>query len=204
MNRPFILCPRALSHRAVSSALVTGLVALLAACGPSMEPGGIMTPEQRLQEEEMKAYEAEKAEKERGDDYSEPVETDEREEFDKKQAELEMKRASLSARTCVKVVEGAKATGVADVTVVFGNDGNVRDASIASPYADTPLGECVLNAYRSVIVPPFRESDFTLAWQLDFNPPPAAAEEDTFGDKKDDAKKDAKGEEKDAKKSTKK
>lgn len=163
-----------------------------------------MTPEQRLQEEEMKAYEAEKAEKARGDDYEVPAETDEREEFDKKQAELEMKRATLSARTCVKVVENAKATSVADVTVVFGNDGNVRDASIAAPYTDTPLGECVLNAYRSVIVPPFRETDFTMAWQLDFNaPPPSSDEEAAFGDKeKKDEKKE--GDKKDAKKSDKK
>lgn len=197
MNRTFAL---------LSPALSLSVATFLAACGPSMEPGGVMTPEQRLQEEEMKAYEAEKAEKARGDDYEVPAETDEREEFDKKQAELEMKRASLSARTCVKVVEGAKATTVADVTVIFGNDGNVREATIGSPYADTPLGECVLNAYRSVIVPPFRETDFTMAWQLDFNaPPPSSEEEAAFGEKKE-GDKDAKGgkteEKKDAKKSS--
>jgi hypothetical protein len=175
-----------------------------AGCGPSMEPGGVMTPEQRLQEEEMKAYEAEKAEAARGDDYDVPAETDEREAFDKKQAELEMKRASLSARTCVGVVEDKKKPeGVADVSVTFNNDGHVREATIGSPYTDTPLGECVLNAYRSVIVPTFSESEYTLGWQLEWNPPPS--EDETafgakMGDKKDDKDaKDSKGDKKDGK-----
>src|SRR5690606_38963206 len=101
----------------------------LGSCGPSMEPGGVMTPEQRLQEEERKAWEQEKAEKARGDHYDEPAETDDREAFDKKQAELEMKRASLSAQTCNKVVEGSKPTQIADISVTFGSDGKVRDAS---------------------------------------------------------------------------
>jgi hypothetical protein len=165
-----------------------------------MEPGGVRTPEQRLQDEEMKAYEAEKAEAARGDDYGEHVETDEREAFDKKQAELELKRASLSARTCVGVVENKKKPeGVADVSITFNNDGHVREATIGSPYTDTPLGECVLNAYRSVIVPTFREAEYTMGWQLEWNPPPSE-EESAFGAKEGEAgKKDDKGEKKDGK-----
>lgn len=196
-----------LSHARMSqSHLQLGLAGLMVfACGPSMEPGGVMTPEQRLQQEEMKAYEAEKAEAARGDDYDAPAETDEREEFDKKQAELEMKRASLSARTCVGVVEGTKKPeGIADVSVTFNNDGHVREASIGAPYTDTPLGECVLNAYRSVIVPTFRESEYTLGWQLEWNPP-KTEEEAAFG--KEDEKEESEGkkdEKKDSKKASKK
>jgi hypothetical protein len=174
-----------------------------------MEPGGVMTPQQRLDAEEMKAYQTEKKEAARDNDYSDAADTDEREEFDKKQAELEMKRASLSARTCVGVVEDKKKPeGVADISVTFNNDGHVREATIAAPYTDTPLGECVLNAYRSVIVPTFREPEYTLGWQLDWNPPPSE-EESAFGEKeggKDDKKDDKKDgkDKKDSKKSSKK
>lgn len=168
---------------------------VLSGCGPSMEPGGVLTPEQRLQEEERLAYEAEQREKENEANEVVPDAVEQEDEFDKKQAELEMKRASLSARTCVDVVEGAKGTkGVADITVIFANDGNVKDATI-SPHGDTPLGECVLNAYRGVIVPPFRESEFSFSWQLDFDAkPPAAAEEE--GDAKEGDKKKKKDEKK--------
>lgn len=162
----------------------------LTGCGPSMEPGGVKSPEERLQEEERLAYEAEQREKQNDANEIVPDAVEQEDEFDTKQAELEMKRASLSARTCVDVVEGAKGTkGVADITVVFANDGNVKDTSI-SPHGDTPLGECVLNAYRGVIVPPFRESEYSLSWQLDFEAkPPAPAEEEGDAEKGDDKKK---------------
>lgn len=168
---------------------ISSLVAtvLFAGCGPSMEPGGVKSPEDRIREQEQLAYEAEQREKQQGDDYLvEDADVDEREAFDQKQADLELKRASLSARTCGDVVEGDKPKGVADVMVIFQSDGNVREATIGAPYSDTQLGECVLNAYRAVIVPPFRETEFTVPWKLDFDAKPP--EEEKAEGKNKDAK----------------
>ncbi len=138
----------------------------LLACGPSFETDRVMTPEERLQEEERKAYEAELAAQKRGDDPGMEVEEDETEQFDKKGAKMELQRASLSAETCPEVVEGQHPKAMADLSITFVSDGSVKDATISPPF-EGDLAECILTAYKAVIVKPFREPEATVAWQLD-------------------------------------
>lgn len=136
------------------------------ACGPSMEPERVMTPEERLQQEEQKAYEAELERKKRGDTSDIEIEPEQAELFDKKGAEMELKRASLSASTCPDVVEGKHPKGVAEVSITFASDGSVKSASVAPPF-DGDLKECILTAYQAVIIEPFREPEATVPWKLD-------------------------------------
>lgn len=137
-------------------------------CGPSLEPAGVMTPEERIREQERLAYEQELAASQRGMDPSIELDEEEDKPFDSVQAKLELRRASGSAHTCVDVVQAENMPkGEADVTIVFGRDGGVRDVTLSAPFAGSPLEECVLNAYRAVIVPPFDQPEHTVSWRVD-------------------------------------
>jgi hypothetical protein len=157
-------------------------VALLfvAACGPSYGGQGVKTPEELVAEQEQLAAEQEQKEKEyEGAD--EETDLEKKAKFDKKQAELELKRAERSGETCPGVVTEEGPVGTAHVTLVFGNDGRVKDASIASPFADTLVGNCVLNAMKAVIVPRFTGAEETVEWEVHVE---AKAEKSDEGDKK--------------------
>lgn len=158
-----------------------------------------MTPEQRLREQEELAYKAEQKKKSHGDDGNYEVEEDEAEAFDKNQAEMELKRASLSAQTCGDVVESKDKKGVVDINIVFVSDGSVKEATIAAPYADGPISDCIRNAYEAVIVPPFKEQEYSMSWQLDLSGKKNADQEKSaklqkkiFGGKDDEEGKDDK------------
>lgn len=134
-----------------------------------------MTPEERLAEEEKAAYEAEQAEKKRRAEEGEVYEAEEpaAKEFDEHHAEMELKRATRNAESCTGVVTDAKERGEATVSLVFANDGSVRDARINAPFSDTKLGDCILNAYKAVLVPPFDGGDHPMSWDLTLSDPPA-------------------------------
>jgi hypothetical protein len=133
-----------------------------------------MTPEERLAEEEKLAYEAEQDRKKREAEEGTPV-VDEQptaKPFDQKQAEMELTRATRSAESCTGVVADAKERGEATVSIVFVNDGSVSKATVSPPFEGTPLGDCIVNAYKSVIVPPFDESNHAMTWELKLSDPP--------------------------------
>jgi hypothetical protein len=149
--------------------LLTGFGLLLAftGCGPSYGPTGIKSPEERIREQELLAYEEEKEAKKTPD----PIIPDEPEEevgeFDEEQAKLELTRATASAESCTGVVDTEKVRGDAEVGVTFQQDGSVSDATL-SQYADTATGKCALRAYKAIIVPPFRGSVKQMTWKLVF------------------------------------
>lgn len=151
--------------------LVTCLAALLlGACGPSYSGQGVKTPEERVAEQEQLEYESEQEKKARGDDDLATLDEQEDEdapgEFDEKQSKMELKRATRSAKSCPGVVTDEKQRGEATVTITFSGDGAVKDASITPPFDGTRLGECILNAYKAVIVPPFKGDAHVMDWQL--------------------------------------
>jgi len=142
---------------------------LVVACGPKLKTDRVMTPEERLQEQERLAYEAElEAQNNPQDSELDLEEEDEVKSFDEGQAEMELRRATLSAVTCPDVVEKAP-KGTGEIAVTWSHDGTVRDASINSPFAGSPIEDCVLNAYKAVIVPPFKESEYTMNWKVDLS-----------------------------------
>jgi hypothetical protein len=144
---------------------------LLIGCGPSYGGQDVKTSDEWLAEQEQIAAEQEKNKQDTGD-YGE-LETDEekRKQFDKKQAKMELQRATRSAESCPGVVgpqetPETKQRGSATVSITFQEDGTVKDATINSPFNDTPIGECVLNAYKPVLVPPYTGGDQIVDWDV--------------------------------------
>jgi hypothetical protein len=134
----------------------------------------IMTPEERLAEEEQKAYEAEQAEKKRRAEEGEPVpEEPAAKAFDEKHAQMELKRATRNAESCTGVVADSKERGEATVNIVFTNDGSVSQVRVSAPFDGTRLGDCITNAYKAVLVPPFDGGDHPMSWDLTLKDPPA-------------------------------
>jgi hypothetical protein len=144
------------------------LLGALAACGPSYGGQDVKTPEERLADEERLAEEQERKSKEHGG-YSGPVEEtdlEKKEKWDKKQVELELKRAARSAETCPASVTEDAPAGTATVSLTFGNDGHVKDSKISSPYEETAVGKCVLRAMANVIVPAYEGGEETVEWEI--------------------------------------
>jgi hypothetical protein len=67
--------------------------------------------------------------------------------------------AASAAMSC-KRPDGPTGSGTA--TVTFSPDGPVKSVSVSAPFAGTPVGQCVANAFRGAHVPPFSGSSFTL------------------------------------------
>ena len=153
-------CPRA-------AWTVLGLL-LLACGGPDRT---IMTPQERIAEQERLAWEDEQRAKER--EAQEPdtfTPEEEKKAFDEEQMERELVRATRSAETCTGVVK-TDHYGETEVTLTFEESGVVKDAQLEQPYADTPLGQCILRAYEAIIVPPYDGGDQIRSWKLEVKKP---------------------------------
>ena len=146
-------------------------VNLLLACGPSMEPDRVKTPDELIAEEEAKGAEqlANQRDNSAYDDAgSGETDEDKRRGWDAKQGNIEMHRAANSAESCPESVTEKAPKGMANITVTFGNDGHVKTATIAEPYGeDTAVGKCVLRAMKGIIVPSFQGGEQTLNWEID-------------------------------------
>lgn len=150
--------------------LVIGMfVAVSVGCGPSMKPDHVKTPDDIVAEQEAIAAEEEK--KHAGSsghyDTSGPTDEEQKRQWDQAYAELELRRASRSAETCPESVTEKAPKGRARVTLVFRNDGNVKNASLAEPYTDTVVGKCVLRAMNAVIVKTYEGPEKSLDWEVD-------------------------------------
>jgi hypothetical protein len=159
------------------------------ACGPSYGGQDVKTPDELIDEQERIAAEDEQKKKEHGDDTSyssEETDAEKKRKFDEKQMKLEMARATRSAESCPGVVaeleKKDKPRGDTRVTVTFQEDGTVKTASIPEPFDGTPVGDCVLRAYKAVIVPPFEGGDQIIDWDLSLKDQPK--ESDTKSAKK--------------------
>lgn len=149
---------------------------VLAGCGPSYDDRSIKTAQERIQEQERLAYEAELRRRSRpaatGANVEDP---DEPGAFDDKQADLELQRATRSAETCPEVVPGEKSPrGKTSVTLTFALDGSVASATIPPPFEGTRLGDCVLNAYQAIIVPPYAGERKVITWDVDLEKAPVS------------------------------
>lgn len=164
---------------------------LAVACGgASSDGGGVKTPDELIADQERLAEEQERKSKENQKFSSDlnPEETDleKKAEFDKKQAKLELQRATRSAETCVDAVaEKDQPRGTAKVSITFDNEGHVKTSTITAPFDGTPLGKCVMNAYNAVIVPPYEGPMATIDWDVDLTGQKSeAAEEEPKSKKK--------------------
>jgi hypothetical protein len=152
--------------------LILGMIGAAAvACGPSMEPDHVKTPDEIIAEQERLGGEQQKKAKQYDSyaDTSGPTEDEKKRQWDESYAELELRRASRSAETCPESVakEEKAPKGRAKVTLIFQNDGNVKDATIGEPYTDTVVGKCVLRAMGAVIVKTYEGPEKTVEWEID-------------------------------------
>jgi len=158
------------AHRRIVPATATLVLAAVwtAACGPSYGGQDAKTPDEVLAEQERLGEEQLKKQEEH--EYTGPVEESDMERkkpWDKRQAELELKRAARSAETCPGSVPEEAPKGTTTVNLTFGTDGHVKSSSIPPPYDDTPVGACVLRAMSSVIVPAYSGNEETVVWDID-------------------------------------
>jgi hypothetical protein len=136
-------------------------------CGPSYDDRTIKTADDRMKEQEQLAYEEELRARNKPASTGAAPEAEKPGEFDEKQAELEFQRATRSAETCPEVVTGDNVPhGKTAVTVTFALDGSVAAATIPPPYEGTHLGNCVLNAYQALIVPPYSGERKVMTWDV--------------------------------------
>jgi hypothetical protein len=149
--------------------MALGAAALGAAgCGPSYDEHSIKTADDRLKEQEELAYQEELRSRTKPEASGEVVEEAEKVGvFDDKQADLELRRATRSAETCPEVVTGDKVPhGKTTVTLTFALDGSVAEATIPPPYEGTRIGDCALNAYQAIIVPPYSGERKVITWDV--------------------------------------
>lgn len=57
---------------------------------------------------------------------------------------------------------------IASVEIVFMPNGHAEEAKLAAPHANTPIGECIKQTYKSAIVPPFKGDPVTVERKVDF------------------------------------
>jgi hypothetical protein len=154
--------------------LLISAALLVVACGGSQEEQ-IKSPEDRLNDQLALADEQNK----KDDEYNQrfaaaDTEAEQAAMFDKDNAEHELKRATLSAVTCPDTLppEDVKSykPGTAKLTVTFGNQGDVTDATIDPTYADTPVGRCVLVAIKAVRIKIFGGPPQSMDWSVDLPP----------------------------------
>lgn len=150
-------------------------------CGPSYGGQDVKTPDELVEEQDKLAQEDEQRKKQRGTDDvvgDEATDSEKKRQFDKKQAKMELQRATRSAESCPGVVyeqEGKEhPRGATKVTITFQEDGTVKQASIPSPFDEKPVGECVLRAFKAVIVPPYVGGDQIVDWDVDLKDQPKA------------------------------
>lgn len=152
------------------SRLVLALIGTaLIGCGPSYSEGqGAKSPDEIVAEQEALAAQQEKLGKDPSD-YAAPeaTEDEKQRQWDQHYAELELKRASRSAETCPESVTEKAPKGKARVTLVFQNDGRVKEARVGDPYAETTVGKCVLRAMEAVIVRTYTGPEHTVEWDVD-------------------------------------
>jgi hypothetical protein len=153
------------------------VVLAVAGCGPSYGGQGARTPDEYVAEQERLADE--QAEKEKDQPYlgeAEETEIEKKSKWDQKQAELELQRATRSAKTCPESLpeeEQKKVErGVAKLTLLFSNQGHVKQASLEPPHAETPVGKCILRAMGAVIVPAYEGPEQSVTWEVDLAPEP--------------------------------
>jgi hypothetical protein len=163
--------------------LCLAVATLVSACGPSYGGQDVKTPDQLVDEQDQIEAKDEANKKARGVDDSnvgsEETDAEKKREFDHKQVDLELKRATRSAESCPGVVAEQETKehprGDTRVSITFQEDGTVRQISIPSPFDGTPIGECVVRAYKAVIVPPYTGGDQIVDWDVSLKDEPKAA-----------------------------
>lgn len=158
----------------MKTAMISLGALLLVACGGSQNDAKIMTPEERLNQQLALAEEGQ--EDDGKWDEAETVD-EEQSRFDKEGAEHELKVASLSAVDCPNTFEKSQLAGyepgTATVSLVFENNGAVKDVTVSAPYSGTAVGDCVVRAMSAIHVEMFKGAAVPMTWEVELAEPKA-------------------------------
>ncbi len=161
--------PALISVRMMRAMLgAVAMTLLVSSCGVD-EHQDVKSADAWLAEQEKQGGQQLAEQKRNSSSATEPEETEDEKlrEWDEKQADLELKRAARSAETCPESVTEKAPKGTATVTLLFTNDGRVKESKINDVYAENAVGKCVLRALSSVIVPAYKGPEHTLEWEVD-------------------------------------
>jgi hypothetical protein len=83
-----------------------------------------------------------------------------RDDFDRQAVLSALQAAATAAQSC-RTPDGP--TGEGRIAVVFAGNGKVTSATVeSSPYAGTPVGDCIENRFLRVRIPPFSGTPITV------------------------------------------
>jgi aminoglycoside/choline kinase family phosphotransferase len=142
-----------------------------------MDGQDVKSPDQIIAEEEA-TQRAQKKKTRSTTDAADATEDEKKREWDEEQAQRELKRAARSAETCPESVVEKAPKGQAKVTLTFATDGHVKSSAVSAPYADTPMGTCVLRAMGAVIVPAFVGEEHKIEWEVKLAEPKKTSDTD--------------------------
>jgi hypothetical protein len=97
--------------------------------------------------------------------------------YDKDAVEAELKRAARQIqKNCGSATDDeGHATGPwgkTTASVVLGRNGHVKQASVPSPYAGKPVGDCAAHAFEKIQFPPYAgETDVSVDWEVELVQP---------------------------------
>jgi hypothetical protein len=97
--------------------------------------------------------------------------------YDKEEVEIVLRRAANQVRSSCGAAsdENGKANGpwgTTKASIRLGRNGHVRGVEVPAPYADKPVGTCVVHAFQNLIFPPYAApADITIDWDIEIVKP---------------------------------
>ena len=154
-------------------ACLVSVVGFGVACGDGYSGDRAKTPDEIIAEQERLAAKDERRRQstDTGPIDDSELEADKRAKFDKRQSQIELKRATRSAVTCPGSIgtEEELPAPTVTVTLTFANAGHVKEATIDQAFQESKIGKCVLRAMHAVIVPPFHGAEVQVPWTINFS-----------------------------------
>lgn len=98
--------------------------------------------------------------------------------YDKEHTDVVLVRAARSVKdNCgASANEDGKATGPwgkLTLQVTLGHNGHARGTVVPAPYADTPAGRCIVQAFANLTFPPWNGQDTQVDWEVELVKPAA-------------------------------
>ncbi len=160
-------------RKVVAVCLFSLFPVVLASC--SKEPERHVKTPQELLDDELAQVDAQRAERPSDSAASsaelEAVALADEDRFDEENAEYELKRSSIGARSCPDSFEEEQLKefkpGTAELKVLFANDGRVKQVTMNDLYKDSNVGDCVKRAFSSVQIRSYVGKERSVDWKLE-------------------------------------
>lgn len=97
--------------------------------------------------------------------------------YDKDAVEAQLKRAAKQIKNNCGSASDDDGNrngpwGSTSATIVLGRNGHIHEVTVPSPYAGTPVGDCVVNSFKKLVYPPYAGStDATISWDVEITKP---------------------------------